>query len=276
MKTSAPYNTRFGWAALLLVAAVLPAAAQRGGPGGRDSADASGFTIIETRNIFDASRLPRIIRTNRTEVVRLPPPPPQPQIESITCVGTMNYEKGPYAFFEGSRAAYEQVLRVSNRIAGLTVTGIEPQGVRVTTGSNELSVPVGGQLTQERGGPWRVVTNQQVASLGTRPSIFGAFGSVSSRDSSTRSSGGGGGLFGRNRGGGGRSSRNGEAGAAAAPGAGTTPASGDSAPGPGGNPSDALQNIIQRALDERAAADSTRGSPPPPPDAPGGFDPGEQ
>jgi hypothetical protein len=275
MKITAFHSTCFAWAALLFVADVLPAAAQRGGPG-RDSTEVAAFSIIETRNIFDASRLPRIIRTNRTEIVRPPPPPPAPQIDYITCVGTMNYEKGPYAFFEGSRAAYEQVLRVSNRIAGLTLTGIEPECVRLTTGSNELCVPVGGQLTQERSGPWRVVTNQQVASVSARSSSFGSFGGLSTRDTSTRS---GGGLFGRNRGGGGgglfgRSSRNPETGAAGA-GSAATPASGDSPPSAGSPAPDALQSAIQRALEERAAAEAMRGASPPPPDAPGGFEPGE-
>jgi hypothetical protein len=130
--------------------------------------DSSAFDIIEARNIFNADR--------HVIAVVVPPPTPQPsepqvQVDYITCVGTMNYEQGPYAFFEGSGPAFQRVLQLSDSIAGCQLAAIESEFVKLVSGSEEFRLPVGAQLRRENGGAWRVVANVQMASIGASSSV---------------------------------------------------------------------------------------------------------
>ena len=123
----------------------------------RDSARlvSPAFDIVEKRNIFDQYRLPKVT----------PPEPPKPvftvEPDYITCVGTMQYEKGSYAFFEGNRPAYTRVLASSNSIAGWQVVAIEPNSVTLATVSNELRLPVGARMRQQTGGDWRLLADAE-------------------------------------------------------------------------------------------------------------------
>ena len=113
------------------------------------SLDYAAFKLIVDRNIFDPNRMPHrpgvasIRRPNRVDWLRL--------------VGTMSYEKGTIAFFEGSSSDYTKALKVTdtNTIAGYKLTGIEPNGVKLAFGTNVLDLTVGGaQLRREEDGPW--------------------------------------------------------------------------------------------------------------------------
>src|SRR5579862_1681456 len=69
--------------------------------------DYSAFQLIAERNIFDPNRAPRSIR-NTT----------QPKTtDSFTLVGTMSYEKGIFAFFDGNSSDYKKVLKPDESIA---------------------------------------------------------------------------------------------------------------------------------------------------------------
>jgi hypothetical protein len=113
----------------------------------------SAFDIVENRNIFDQYRRPTVT----------PPEPAKPVFTSepdyIACVGTMQYEEGSYAFFEGNRPAYTRVLASSNSIAGWRVVAIEPNSVTLATVSNELRLPVGARIRQDPGGRWRLMSD---------------------------------------------------------------------------------------------------------------------
>ena len=218
--------------------------------------------------------------------------------------GTLHYEKGPYAFFEGSRAIWDKDLQLSNSIAGYKITAIEDEYVDLVSVSNSLRLPVGAQMRQEKTG-WLVVSNIQVASLDTGGRSFatGFSADVTTRGGGGRGGkkggggpggfggqgggrGGGGGGGGRKGGGGGMGQAGVGAtgiqpGTAAALSATLSAASGTDAVQPGGfnntglpgaaaNPamqqpnaielpnvpdaSAALQQMIQRALEDRIAA----------------------
>jgi hypothetical protein len=248
---------------LACLAAALQATAQTGsGPARNDTAS---FDIIETRNIFDTTRLPKRVVRERTTVT---PPTPRaaPQVEYITCVGTMKYEKSLLAFFEGSRSAYSTVGKVSNSVANFKIAAIEPEYVRLVTSSNDFYVPVGSQLRQEGSGPWRVAavtvsdTSSSSASR-TRTTSMDTRSTGFSRNQQGR--GGMGGGFGRDmQGMGGRGGRGGgpgmDGGALAdMAGRGNVQDSGmDASPGadlPMATPTaaDALNFLIQRAVEDR-------------------------
>jgi len=107
----------------------------------------STFSIITKRNIFDPNR----------HGDRVPGPIVRPvRSEHITLVGTMSYEKGTFAFFDGDSSEYQEALQKAGKIAGYTVTDIQPDLVKLTAGATNLELKVGMQLRREEGGPWHV------------------------------------------------------------------------------------------------------------------------
>lgn len=74
---------------------------------------------IADRNIFNSSRGLQDAPTPSKAGV-----PTATQAVSIQFVGTMSYEKGEFAFFQGSSAVLSQVMRVGDKIEGYTITGI--------------------------------------------------------------------------------------------------------------------------------------------------------
>jgi hypothetical protein len=108
--------------------------------------DYSSFKVVVDKNIFDPNRQPQ--RGPRT--VR----PTPKSIDFLTLVGTMSYEKGTFAFFDGTSSEYKKALKMADVIAGYKVTNIAPNGVKLTSGTNELELSVGAQLSREENGPW--------------------------------------------------------------------------------------------------------------------------
>ena len=99
------------------------------------------------RNIFDPNRYPR--RPGIEARVRRPK-----SFDSLTLVGTMTYEKGTFAFFDGTSSEYKKALKLTDAIAGYKVTNIAPNSVKLASGTNELELSVGAQLRREEDGPW--------------------------------------------------------------------------------------------------------------------------
>lgn len=112
--------------------------------------DYAAFKIIADRNIFDPNRYPR--RSGAPPVRREAPR----SFDSLTLVGTMTYEKGTFAFFDGTSSQYKKALKLADAIAGYKVTNIAPNGVKLASGTNELELSVGAQLRREEEGPWRL------------------------------------------------------------------------------------------------------------------------
>jgi len=109
--------------------------------------DYADFRIIVDRNIFDPNRVSR--HGSRLNL-------PQRIYDSLTLVGTMTYEKGTFAFFDGTSAQYKKALRVTDAIAGYKVTAIAPNSVKLASGTNQLELNVGAQLRREEDGPWEL------------------------------------------------------------------------------------------------------------------------
>ncbi len=114
---------------------------------GPASLDYSAFKVIVDRNIFDPNRYPH--RPGAPVVASKPK-----SFDSLTLVGTMSYEKGTFAFFDGTSSEYKKALKLTDSIAGYKVTNIAPNGVKLVSGTNELELSVGAQLRREEDGPW--------------------------------------------------------------------------------------------------------------------------
>jgi hypothetical protein len=113
---------------------------------GPASLDYAAFKVIVDKNIFDPNRVP-----HRPGVASIRKPR---SFDSLTLVGTMTYEKGTFAFFDGTSSEYKKALKLTDAIAGYKVTNIAPNGVKLASGTNEVDLGVGAQLRREEGGPW--------------------------------------------------------------------------------------------------------------------------
>ncbi|HQL77904.1 MAG TPA: hypothetical protein PLU91_06875 [Verrucomicrobiota bacterium] len=111
------------------------------------SLEYSAFKVIVDRNIFDPNRYPR-----RAGEPRARPVPKT--VDSVTLVGTMSYEKGWFAFFDGSSSEFKKALKLTDTIAGYKVAAIAPTSVNLAAGTNRLELKVGMQMRREEDGPW--------------------------------------------------------------------------------------------------------------------------
>lgn len=131
--------------------------------------DFSAFRIIAERNIFDPNR-----RGSRSNGTRERPR----AVDSIGLVGVMSYEKGTFAFFDGSSSSYRKALKQNDSIAGYRLESINGDQVRLAEGTNHFELRVGNQLRREDGGPWR---------LSRQSESFAASGSPASTTSTSSS-----------------------------------------------------------------------------------------
>src|ERR1017187_1186083 len=119
------------WAVLALALAngFLAAAQSNGVPG--PTAYSAFSSFITARNIFDPSRFSRGSRPARPYRTQQQ----QRSAPAFTLVGTMSYEKGMFAFFDGNNSDLRKVLYQSdtNSIAGYTVAEISLTGVKLQT-----------------------------------------------------------------------------------------------------------------------------------------------
>jgi hypothetical protein len=132
-------------------------------PGPTDYAAFSRF--IAERNIFDPSRYPHNSRdTHRTNY--------RPRVSRaaplFTLVGTMSYEKGMFAFFDGNQSDLRKVLYPSdsNTIAGFAVTGVALGRVTLQSADKkqmvELKIGDGMRLEENR---WQRVAKDEMPSI---------------------------------------------------------------------------------------------------------------
>jgi len=118
--------------------------------------DYNSFSIISTRNIFNPNRRNYVRRDG-----------PQTRIDSFTFVGTMTYDKGRFAFFEGTSSEYKKSLKVADVIAGYRVADIGENSVTLlAAGNKELKLTIGEQMKRTDGGPWTLLAHAEA----TRPS----------------------------------------------------------------------------------------------------------
>lgn len=147
----------------------------------KDLAGFDEFKIITQRNIFDPNRRPP----------RRPGSGPEEQpkprrIDYLNLVGAMSYEKGRFAFFDGSSSDYRKSVKPGDTIAGYKVANVTQNNVTLESGDKKIQLPVGGQLKREDEGEWRVNSNPENFAASTNSS--GSSSSSSSVSTSSSSS----------------------------------------------------------------------------------------
>jgi hypothetical protein len=105
----------------------------------------SAFKNVTDRNIFDPNRIPHH---------RVDQPTTKKSFDSFALVGVMSYEKGTFAFFDGTRSEYKRALKVADAIAGYKLASLTPDAVDLVSGTNRVELRVGMQLRREEGGQW--------------------------------------------------------------------------------------------------------------------------
>jgi len=138
--------------ALALVNGLFAAAQSGNVPGPTDYSSFSSF--ITERNIFDPNRYPHNSRTPRPTVYR--PTRVNRSAPAFTLVGTMSYEKGMFAFFDGNNSDLRKVLSESGSIAGYTVTEITLAGVKLQSADKKETVQMKiGEMMRQEGDHWQ-------------------------------------------------------------------------------------------------------------------------
>lgn len=172
----------FNIAALALVLVSRPAAAAeetnaRTKAAAASRVDLDSFRLITERNIFNPNRSGRRDYSRRE-------PDRRSRVESFALVGTMSYEKGRYAFFDGTSSDYRKVIGASDRIAGYTISVVTPEHVTLqSTNQTEIKLPVGMQMRRIEDGDWELSERSLATASG------GSLASTS--DSASSNSGGG-------------------------------------------------------------------------------------
>lgn len=147
----APSRGSWPWLTLaaLLAAGLSALSAAAQGTNAPPRLDYSSFRIITERNIFNANRSAR--SPGRSRDSRRPP-----RVEAFTLVGTLSYEKGLYAFFDGSSSDFKKALQPGGAIAGHKIRDINGHGVALEAGTNRIDLRVGMQMRREDEGEWRI------------------------------------------------------------------------------------------------------------------------
>jgi len=150
------------------------------------------FRLIAERNIFDQSREPRSSRSGRSsrggrnEETRR-----APRVESFALVGTMSYEKGTFAFFDGSSSQYRKTLQVGESIGTYQVKDVAQNQVKLASEKQELELKVGQQLRREDEGEWQVSARSgEAAPASTTSSASGSNDSSSGSNASSSAASG--------------------------------------------------------------------------------------
>ncbi len=141
--------------ALLLAGGFSAAAQSNRVPGPMDYGRFSSF--ITERNIFNPNRYAIYSPTSHPVIHQVPHNAP-----TFTLVGTMSYEKGMFAFFDGNQSNLRKVLYQSdsNSIAGFTLADITLAGVKLQTADKKQTVDLKiGQGMRQEGIAWQLASS---------------------------------------------------------------------------------------------------------------------
>lgn len=112
--------------------------------------DYSAFRVIAERNIFNASRSGGRATAPPRETRR------PARVDTLVLVGVMSYEKGTFAFFDGSSGEFRKATRPGGTVGDFKVVDIRPERVQLENSTNRFELRVGARLRREDQGPWQL------------------------------------------------------------------------------------------------------------------------
>ncbi len=108
------------------------------------------FRTVSDRNIFNPNRYARIGRSTSRSTSTTP----ASRVESLSLVGVIAYEKGYYAFFDGTSSDYKQAVQTGATVGEYKVIQVTPNLVQLAHGTNTFDLKVGMQMRREDEGEW--------------------------------------------------------------------------------------------------------------------------
>ena len=140
--------------AVLLLAAAFPAVAQP-----TNGTNFALFQVISQRNIFDPNRYPYTTQTGHRRTVSR-------SVPTFSLVGTMDYRRGRFAFFDGTDSDYRRVLSTNDVIAGYKIAEITLAGVRLESTNKPVELKIGAQMRLESG-EWQLIESGEWTAAAT-------------------------------------------------------------------------------------------------------------
>ena len=129
--------------------------------------DFLSFRLITERNIFNPNRSGR----SEVKTIVLAEPERRVRTERFALLGTMSYEKGRYAFFDGSSSDFRKVAKPEDMIAGFKISEVAPTCVKLEmTNGQILELCVGMQLKKRDDEPWELAGKADAAEGASRAS----------------------------------------------------------------------------------------------------------
>jgi hypothetical protein len=171
--------------ALALVNGLFAGAQSNSVPG--PTAYSAFSRFVTERNIFDPNRYPRSSSTRSTYRPRVARSAP-----AFTLVGTLSYEKGMFAFFDGNNSDLRKVLYQSdtNVIAGYTVAEITLTGVKLQTADKKQTVSMKiGEMMRQEGSVWQLAGQGELPASTAESAAPAVDGSSSNAGSAPGSAG---------------------------------------------------------------------------------------
>ena len=169
---------------LLALAAVLSAAAEETNSGSQ--LDYSAFRIIPERNIFNQSRSRGSSRNgSRSRQDR------RVRADAFALRGTMSYEKGRFAFFDGTSSDYRKAVQADDSIAGFKVAQVGVDSVKLQSNGKQIELQVGMQMKKPDQGEWEVASGAEVIDLNASTSTADTNSVATNTEASSSPSSGG-------------------------------------------------------------------------------------
>ena len=147
---------------LLLLAGLTAGAQQTNPPAAAARLNYESFRIISQRNIFNSNRSNRPDRTPTTTTRR--DPEKRVHTESFALLGTLSYDKGSFAFFDGTSSDYKKSLKAADIIAGYKITAIASSHVTLeSTNGQAIQLPVGMEMKRLDEGAWLLASRAEAS-----------------------------------------------------------------------------------------------------------------
>ena len=151
------------------------AAAESTAPAG--GTDFASFKIITERNIFSPRSSGREMRTSRE--TRRPK-----RVDTFGLVGIMSYQKGEFAFFDGSSSEFRKTVQRGGSIASFKLIDLNGQCAKLEANGKPIELRVGSQLRREEGGEWQVAATSVSFSRSSSDESSSGSGSGAGTDAS--------------------------------------------------------------------------------------------
>jgi len=143
------FKLRASMALSVLITACLAVGAAE--TNSRSRLDYVSFRLISERNIFNASRSGRNTTRRERDTDK------RSRAQTFALLGTMSYEKGRFAFFDGTSSDYRKVLQPDGTIAGYRVAEIAANHVMLeSTNGQPIELRVGMQMKKRDEEEWQL------------------------------------------------------------------------------------------------------------------------